>query len=75
MELTDRWKDKLTNFMKNLRKAESNQRETIESVKANFVKWHKFYEDKSRSVKKNVAFFLCIYMIFIDFYGPVGTLI
>ncbi|KAG1945757.1 axonemal dynein light chain domain-containing protein 1 isoform X2 [Pimephales promelas] len=45
MELTDRWKDKLTNFMKNLRKAESNQSETIQSVNANFVKW----QDKSRN--------------------------
>ncbi|KAK7126779.1 hypothetical protein R3I94_018085 [Phoxinus phoxinus] len=49
MELTDRWKDKLTDFMKNLRKAESNQRETIKSVNANFAKWLKFYEDKSRN--------------------------
>jgi len=74
MELTDRWKDKLTNFMKNLRKAESNQSETIKSVNANFVKW----QDKSRSVKK-MFFFLCICMILIDVYwlshGSLGTLI
>ncbi|XP_016394223.1 axonemal dynein light chain domain-containing protein 1-like [Sinocyclocheilus rhinocerous] len=54
MELTDQWKDKLTNFMKNLREAESKQRETIESVRANVVKWHKFYEDKSRQPNMNV---------------------
>ncbi|XP_077082450.1 axonemal dynein light chain domain-containing protein 1 isoform X1 [Siphateles boraxobius] len=54
MELTDRWKDKLTNFMKNLRKAESNQRESIKSVSANFVEWQKFYEDKSRNPNMKV---------------------
>ncbi|XP_051766986.1 axonemal dynein light chain domain-containing protein 1 [Ctenopharyngodon idella] len=54
MELTDRWKDKMTNFMKNLRKAESNQCETIKSVNANVNKWHKFYEDKSRNPNMKV---------------------
>lgn len=62
MELTDRWKDKLTNFMKNLRKAESNQRETIKSVIANVVKWHKVYEDKSRSVKEMLFFSLFVFV-------------
>lgn len=52
MELTDQWKDKLTIFMENLREAESKQRKTIESVRADVVKWHKFYSDKSRSVKE-----------------------
>ncbi|XP_058615457.1 axonemal dynein light chain domain-containing protein 1 isoform X4 [Onychostoma macrolepis] len=54
MELTDQWKDKLTNFMENLREAESKQCKTIESVRANIVKWHKFYEDKSRNPNMNV---------------------
>ncbi|XP_059424679.1 axonemal dynein light chain domain-containing protein 1 [Carassius carassius] len=54
MELTDQWKDKLTTFMENLREAESKQRKTIECVRANIVKWHKFYEDKSRNPTTNV---------------------
>ncbi len=66
MELTDQWNDKLTNFMKNLREAESKQRKNIESVHANIVKWHKFYEDKSRSVKE-ILFSLYFCYFFIDF--------
>ncbi|XP_050951603.1 axonemal dynein light chain domain-containing protein 1 isoform X2 [Labeo rohita] len=54
MELTDQWKDKLTIFMENLREAESKQRKTIESVRADVVKWHKFYSDKSRNPNKNL---------------------
>uniref|UniRef100_A0A671SZF5 Axonemal dynein light chain domain-containing protein 1-like n=1 Tax=Sinocyclocheilus anshuiensis TaxID=1608454 RepID=A0A671SZF5_9TELE len=54
MELTDQWKDKLTDFMENLREAESKQCETIEPVSANVVKWHKFYKDKSRNPNMNV---------------------
>ncbi|XP_026054641.1 axonemal dynein light chain domain-containing protein 1-like [Carassius auratus] len=54
MELTDQWKEKLTTFMENLREAESKQRKTIECVCANIVKWHKFYEDKSRNPSTNV---------------------
>ncbi|XP_052445295.1 axonemal dynein light chain domain-containing protein 1 [Carassius gibelio] len=54
MELTDQWKDKLTTFMENLREAESKQRKTIECVRANIAKWHKFYEDKSRNPSTNV---------------------
>lgn len=68
MELTDQWKDKLTNFMENLREAESKQRKTIESVRANIVKWHKFYEDKSRSVKE-ILFSLYFCYFFIYFFS------
>ncbi|XP_067271945.1 axonemal dynein light chain domain-containing protein 1 [Pseudorasbora parva] len=53
-ELTSRWKDKLTDFMKNLRKAESNQLKTIKSINAYVVKWYKFYEDKSRNPNMKV---------------------
>lgn len=52
--------------MENLREAESKQCKSIESVRANIVKWHKFYEDKSRSVKE-ILFSLYFCYFFIDF--------
>ncbi|KAI7790811.1 putative axonemal dynein light chain domain-containing protein 1 [Triplophysa rosa] len=48
IELTDQWKENLTTFMENLRKTESSQRETIQSVRAHVVKWQKFCEDQIR---------------------------
>ncbi|NP_001082846.1 axonemal dynein light chain domain-containing protein 1 [Danio rerio] len=48
MDLTNRWKDTLANFMQNLIRVENKQREIIKSFHSNIVKWQKFFEEKSR---------------------------
>ncbi|XP_065099340.1 axonemal dynein light chain domain-containing protein 1 [Paramisgurnus dabryanus] len=52
-ELTDQWKEKLTVFMQNIGKAETSQRETIQSVRANVVKWQKICQDQTRKMDKS----------------------
>ncbi|XP_073717822.1 axonemal dynein light chain domain-containing protein 1 isoform X3 [Misgurnus anguillicaudatus] len=52
-ELTDQWKENLTVFMQNIGKAETSQRETIQSVRANVVKWQKICEDQTRKMDKS----------------------